>query len=387
MQLARYVVDAVVIEGRSMREVARTHGVSKSWVAVLVGRYRSGGYEALEAGSKRPRRSPHRTPEAVEDQIVALRKSLADDGLDAGADTIAWHLGRQGHPVPSRATIWRVLVRRGFVVPEPKKRPTSSYIRFEASLPNERWQADVTHWRLRTGREVEILNMIDDHSRLAVATRAFSTVKGHDVLATLAQACLTWGFPASVLTDNGAVFNAESRKGRTVFETELEDLGIVYKHSRPYHPQTCGKVERFHQTLKRYLGRQRPAGSLAALQRQIDAFVVTYNTERPHRARGRLTPRQAWEARDRAVPGTPSGATHFRVRTDKVDTHGGVTLRHDSKLLRIYLGWALAGTPVRLYVADLDVRVVTFEGELLRHLTLDPTKRYQGFGREVTAAE
>ena len=370
-----------------MREVARTHGVSKSWVAVLVARYRAGGYEALEPRSKRPLRSPRRTSEAIEDQIVLVRKQLVEDGLDAGAATIAWHLERRGQAVPSVSTIWRVLVRRGFVVPEPKKRPTSSYLRFEATLPNERWQADMTHWRLRGGREVEILNVIDDHSRLAVAARVFSTVKGADVLDTFRLGCATWGFPASVLTDNGAIFNAESRKGRTVFETELESLGIVYKHSRPYHPQTCGKVERFHQTMKRYLGRQRPAGSLVALQAQVDAFVTAYNTQRPHRAKGRHTPLEAWEARDRAIPGTPSATTHFRVRTDKVDTHGGVTLRYDSKLLRIHVGWAHKGTPVRLYVADLDVRVLTFEGEVLRHLTLDPAKRYQGYEQEVREAE
>lgn len=383
VQLARYVVDAVVLEGRSMREVARCHGVSKSWVSVLVGRFREGGYEALEPRSKRPRSIPRRTPDAVEDEIVQLRKWLAEEGLDAGAETIAWHLGRRGVAVPSVSTIWRILVRRGFVTPEPKKRPISSYVTFAATLPNECWQSDVTHWVLADGTEVEIINFEDDHSRLCIASRTVRTTTGHDVVDVFHNAASTWGYPASALTDNGAVYNARSRKGKTLFECELERLGIIYKHARPYHPQTCGKVERFHQTLKKYLARQKPATSLRVLQRQIDRFVELYNLDRPHRAIDRRTPFEAYCARDRARPGTPLGTTHFRVRTDKVDKTGKVTLRFDSKLLHIGIGRCYSGIPIRLYVADLDVRVVTFEGELLRHLELDPNRRYQGADREV----
>jgi transposase InsO family protein len=383
VQLARYVVDAVVLEGRSMREVARCHGVSKSWVSVLVGRFRAGGYEALEPRSTRPRSIPGRTPDAVEDEIIRLRKWLTEEGLDAGAETIAWHLGRRGVPVPSVSTIWRVLVRRGFVTPQPKKRPVSSYLAFAAALPNECWQSDITHWALADGTDVEIINFEDDHSRLCISSRAFFTTNGHDVVDVFHEAASTWGYPASVLTDNGAVYNAQSRKGKTLFECELERLGIVYKHSRPYHPQTCGKVERFHQTLKKYLARQKPATSLRVLQRQIDRFVELYNYSRPHRAIDRHTPFEAYGARDRARPGTPLGTTHFRVRTDKVDNAGKVTLRYDSKFLHIGIGRRYCGTPIRLYVADRDVRVVTFEGELLRHLEVDPTRRYQGRDRDV----
>jgi transposase InsO family protein len=357
--------------------------VSKSWVAVLVGRFREGGYEALEPRSKRPHHSPTRTPDALEDEIIRLRKWLSERGFDAGPETIAWHLERSGRPAPSISTIWRVLVRRGFVTFEPKKRPQSSFIRFEATLPNECWQSDVTHVVLATGQEVEILNFEDDHSRLCIASKAFFTVKGLDVVEVFRAAAVTWGYPASVLTDNGAIYNAVSRGGSTLFELDLERLGIHYKHSRPYHPQTCGKVERFHQTLKRYLEAQRPASSLRALQRQIDRFVEYYNFNRPHRAKGRCTPFEAYEARDKAHPGLPLGTTHFRVRTDKVDATGKVTLRYDSRFVHIGVGRAHRGTPIRLYVADLDVKVVTLEGELLRHLVIDPSRRYQGIDREV----
>jgi transposase InsO family protein len=383
VELARYVVDAVVVEGRSVRDVARCHGVSKSWVSVLVCRYREGGYEAIAPRSKRPQRLPRRTPDDVEDAIVRIRKELSGHGYDAGPETIAWHLRRQGRPVPSTSTIWRILVRRGLVVPEPKKRPKASFVRFEAALPNQCWQSDVTHWTLADGSHVEILNFEDDHSRVCLASRVFRTVGGHDVLTVFHDTASTWGFPASVLTDNGAIYNAQSRKGTTVFESELERRGIVYKHSRPYHPQTCGKVERFHQTLKQFLQRQRPARSLRVLQHHIDRFVEYYNHSRPHRAVGRRTPFEAYNTRDKAGPRTPLGTTHFRVRTDKVDNAGKVTLRHDSKLLHIGIGRRHHGTPIRLYVADLDVRVITLDGQLLRHLQLDSTHRYQGQDREV----
>lgn len=249
-------------------------------------------------------------------------------------------------------------------------------------LPNECWQADVTHWALAGGREVEILNIIDDHSRLLVASRAFDPTRATDVVQTLHQAAATWGFPASMLTDNGAIFTAEYRKGRCVMENELAALGIVFKHSRPYHPQTCGKVERFHQTLKKHLAKKRRARSLTQLQGQLDRFADYYNAKRPHRALDRRTPAEAFAARAKAVPtGSAELEGHHRVRRDRIDKTGKVTLRYRSKLLHIGVGRAHAGTRVRLLVDDLDVRVITEEGELLRHLTIDPSRSYQARGR------
>jgi transposase InsO family protein len=384
MDLARYVVDAVVVEGRGIREVARAHGVSKSWVSVLVARFRLGGYEALAPRSKAPHRSPQRTPVEVEDYIVELRKHLGELGVDNGPRTIAWHLERSGLAVPAESTISAILRRRGFVIAQPAKRPRNSFIRFEAALPNECWQADPTHWALAGGEEVEILDVLDDHSRLCVASVAVLVMTSPAVVEIFHGAAQRWGYPASVLTDNGAIFNAAVRHGSlTVFQTELESLGIVYKHSRPYHPQTCGKVERFHQTLKKYLAKQRRARTLAGLQAQLDRFVEYYNHSRPHRARDRATPYEAFMARDRAGPGTPVAPVHFRVRTDRVDDYGNVTLRHDGKLLHIGVGRPFKGARIHLYVADLDVRIVTFDGELLRHLTIDPARIYQGRDREA----
>ncbi len=267
MDLAGYVINAVLVEGQKVNDVCAAHGISRSWLYELIARYREHGEAGLEPCSKRPRSSPTRLPGVVEDEIVALRKSLAEEGFDAGPQTIQVHLlrrrrGRARAVVPSVATIWRVLARRGFIAPQPQKRPKSSWRRFQAELPNECWQADTTHWALADGTDVEILNILDDHSRLLVASRAFATTKAADVVETFHLAAVTWGYPASMLTDNGAIFTAESRNGSCAIELELIRLGIDYKHSRPYHPQTCGKVERFHQTLKRWLAKQPAAVTL-----------------------------------------------------------------------------------------------------------------------------
>jgi transposase InsO family protein len=382
MDLARYVVDAVVLEGRSCREVARAHGVSKSWVAKLVGRFRSGGYEAIEPRSRAPKRVPHRTAPELEEEVVALRKELSDLGVDAGAQTIHYHLARRHERVPSVSTIWRVLRRRGFVIPQPHKRPRSSWVRFQAQLPNECWQSDVTHWCLADGTQVDIVNVIDDHSRLAVGSRVLAQTTAPKALEVFQEAGERWGLPAALLTDNGCVYTTWHRGGPNVMQTELLALGIDYRHARPYHPQTCGKVERFHQTMKAFLDKQPTAGSVVELQRQVDRFVAYYNEVRPHRATGRRTPRAAFEARDKARPSGPKirvGAG-VRVRKDRIDKNGKVTLRHRTRLHHIGVGHAHKGKRVIMLIDGLDVRVLSEDGQLLRDLTLDPTRNYQPQG-------
>ena len=377
MGLARYVVDAVVLEGRSPTEIARLHRISRSWLYILLARYREGGHAALEPRSRRPRTSPGRTPARLEAAILALRAELTDAGLDAGPATIAHHLGRRVEQAPSVSTVWRILRRHGLITPQPHKRPRSSFIRFEAALPNELWQADTTHWHLVDGSDVEILDLIDDHSRLLLAADAFRSVKGGDVVHTFLTAVDTHGAPAGLLTDNGAVFTGGPRRGKIRLETELERLGIVAKHSTPNHPQTCGKVERFHQTLKRYLARQPPAESLAVLQLQLDAFRAYYNAERPHRALRRATPAMVFASRIKARPVVDRAPTWFRVRQDRVSKAGNVTVRYLSRLHHIGVGKAHVGEEVRLLIADDRVRVVGADGSLLRELVIDVERDYQ----------
>jgi transposase InsO family protein len=380
MSMARLVVAAIRMEGRSQSEVAAHYGLSRRWVHELLKRYDVHGEDGLEPRSRRPLHSPQRTSDEVEDRIVELRKALIDQGLDAGAHTIAFHLGQVVEAVPSVATIWRILSRRGFVTPQPQKRPKSSFVRFCAELPNQRWQADITHWELADGADVEICNWVDDHSRLLVGSAARWVYKAADVVATFHDAAGRHGYPASVLTDNGAVFTASPRGGgRCAIEVECDTLGIRLHHSRPYHPQTCGKVERFHQTLKRWLARQPRASTVGALQRQLDWFRGYYNTSRPHRALGRRTPQAAFEARPKDRPSLPGLVlpAHCRIRRDRVDANGKLTLRYNSRLHHIGLGRRHAGLRVLLLVADSDVRVITEEGELLRAFRLDPTRDYQ----------
>jgi len=381
MGKARYVVDAVLLEGRSARDVARAHGISKTWIYELIARFKAGGYEALEPRSRRPRSCRHETPREVVEAIAALRRELSAQGHDAGAETIAYHLSQDIRDIPSLSTIWRVLRREGLVVRQRQKRPRSSLIRFEAEFPNECWQADVTAWQLASGEAVEILDLIDDHSRLHLGCDAYVRVKAADVVRSFHKAAQLHGLPESFLSDNGAVFVGGYRKGKVLLEYELERLGIAFKNSRPYHPQTLGKVERLHQTLKRYLAKQSPAHTLSELQEQLDAFRHYYNHIRPHRALHRHTPLQAYSERSKARPaGTPAG-TYFRVREDRVDKAGKVSVRYCSRLYKIGLGRAHKGRMIKLLIADQNIRVIDANGELIRELTLDPSRVYQPLGR------
>ena len=380
MGLGRYVVEAVVVEGRSVGEVARQHGLSRSWLYKLIARYRQGGLTALEPRSRRPRSCSRAYGPELQAAIISLRHDLAAAGHDCGPHTIAHHLTLAFGSAPSVATIWRILRRAGLISPQPHKRPRSSWVRFTAELPNELWQADSTHWRLADGSDVEILNLLDDHSRLLLAADACTVVTAGDVLQTFCAATHIHGYPASLLTDNGAVFTGRSRRFKVMLEAELERLGITSKHSRPYHPQTCGKVERFHQTLKKYLAKQAPAPSLAVLQLQLDTFRLYYNQQRPHHALHGQTPLTAFHARLKARPSPALPATEYRVRRDRVDACGRVTLRYFSRLYHVALGRAHKGERVTLFVADRTVRVVGPDGDLIRELTLDPSRNYQPLG-------
>lgn len=381
--LARYIVTAVVTEGRSYRQTAHELGVSKSLVAKIISRYREGGIEATAPRSRAPRSIPARCPPELEQRIVELRGELISAGFDAGATTIHTYLERENPSTPSITTIHRVLVRRGLVTRQPHKRPKSSWIRFEAHLPNECWQADVTHWKLADGSDVEILDILDDHSRLMITSKAMRVATSVGVVTAFRSAFDSWGKPASILTDNGCVFTAWHRGGMAALEIECLEEGIELKHSRPNHPTTCGKVEHVHQTVKRFLRSQPPAQTIEELQAQLDFFTDHYNHIRPHRAKNRTTPRSAYDARAKAYPigvKIPRGAG-VRVRQDRVDKAGKITLRRKGTLHHIGIGRDHARKRVVVLVNGLEIRVITRHGELLRELTLDPTKVYQPTGR------
>ena len=235
----------------------------------------------------------------------------------------------------------------------------------------------MTHWTLANDVHVEIVNFIDDHSRYCIASVAVPVTRATDVAEIFTAAIERYGTPASVLTDNGCIYTAKHRGGKVVMETLTEALGVTYKHSSPYHPQTCGKIERFHQTLKKFLTKQPAADSLAELQAQLDRFVDYYNQQRPHRALGRRTPTEAFNARlkahppRRSPPRTSGSATTKSTSTDRSPSATKAKLHH------IGMGARHRGQQVVMLIADRDIRIVTPDGELLRHLTLDPTHDYQ----------
>ena len=389
MSKARLVITAIETEGITQAEAARRYGVSEGWVSKLMARRRAEGDTAYEPKSRRPVTSPNATPDAVVDLVLVLRKQLVESGLDAGADTIGWHLQHHHAVTLSRATINRILSRAGAVSPEPAKRPKSSYIRFQAEQPNETWQSDFTHYRLTNpdrspGADVEIITWLDDHSRYAVHVSAHRRITAKIVLDTFTKAADQHGYPASTLTDNGMVYTvrfAGGRGGRSMLEHELRRLGIVQKNSRPNHPTTCGKVERFQQTMKNWL-RAKPEQptNLEHLQTLLEEFATTYNRHRPHRSLPhRATPAIAYTTRPKATPGADrDGDTHDRVRFDRIDSVGTVTLRVNGRLHHIGIGRTHARTHVILLVHDLDVRIINAAtGELLRELTIDPDHDYQ----------
>jgi transposase InsO family protein len=387
MSKARLVVTAVTVEKRPVSEVARSYGVARSWVYTLLDRYRDEGEAAFEPRSRRPKTSPSAiSPDTVE-LITRIRKELAGQGLDAGPQTITWHLEQHHQLRVSPATVSRYLARQGLVTPDPSKRPKSSYIRFAAEMPNECWQSDFTHYPLAGGTDTEVLTWLDDHSRYALSVTAYRRVTGADVLNTFRAACGRCGIPASTLTDNGMVFTTRlsgGRGGRNGLEHELRRLGVRQKNGKPNHPQTQGKVERFQQTMKNWL-RAQPAQplTLAELQSLLDAFATIYNEHRPHRSLpGRATPAATYAARPKASPGDRTADTHDRVRTDRIDRTGLVSLRHSGRLHHIGIGRPHAGTRVLLLVQDLNIRVINAgTGELLRELVLNPDRDYQPTGR------
>jgi transposase InsO family protein len=391
---ARLVITAVVVQGRGIRETARRYKVSPGWVSRLVARYRAEGEAAFEPRSRRPQTSPTAIPRSTAELIIGLRRDLSGQGLDAGAHTIAWHLSEQHQLMVSPATIWRTLKQAGLITPEPGKKPKAAFVCFAAEQPNEMWQTDFTHYRLicpdgRPGADVEILTFLDDHSRYALSITCHQPVTGPAVVAGFRQTVADHGIPASVLSDNGMVFTtrfAGGPAGRNTingFSAELRAIKVIQKHSRPNHPTTCGKVERFQQTLKKWLKAQpRQPTTIAELQALCDTFRGYYNNSRPHRSLNRRTPLAAYQARPKATPAVSTQAEpHARVRHDVIDSNGKLTLRHKGRLHHIGIGRTHARTPILMLINDLDIRIIhATTGEIIRELILNPDIDYQPRG-------
>ena len=348
----------------NVTQFCRDHGVSTWFFWDLRRRHEREGDVVLEPKSRAARTVANRTSSSIEEAIVAERKRLSDLGLDAGPATIAFHLADVAG-VPSEATIWRILKARGFIDADPSKRPKRAHRSFTAERANECWQLDDTPWQLADGSEVKILNVIDDHSRLLVASTAMATCTGAATLAVVAAAAAVLGWPARFLSDNARAF-------RNVLADALAKLGVRAGHSRPYHPQTCGKVERVHQTLKKWLTKQPAAATIEDLQAQLDLFRLIYNHHRPHRSIGRRFPADVWTTAPKSGPaGQPIGTP---TQTSTTTVHGGRV--RPTRKLRISVGAAYNGLPATV-VITADTAHVFIAGRHIRRLTIDPTKRNQ----------
>src|SRR5881275_2846181 len=195
MSRARVAVLKAVSGQLSVTAAAADYGYSRRHLHRLLARYREGGLVALEPRSRRPRSSPHATSPDVRERVIELRSQLIADGLDAGPHTIGWHLEQEGHKPPAPATISRIVHQAGLITPQPRKRPRSSYARFEMAQPNEMWQSDFIHWRLADGTDVEVLDWLDDHSRYLLSCTAHQPVSGDDVVCTFLAAVDDHGAP------------------------------------------------------------------------------------------------------------------------------------------------------------------------------------------------
>jgi transposase InsO family protein len=358
--------------------VCRDLGISRKHYYALRRRFREGGVEAVIAGeSRRPRRSPRQLSAEIEDEIVRLRKSLNDEGFEAGARSIYYELRELGvTPLPAVSTIHRALRRRGLVVDEPKKRPKAANRRFVYPDPNACWQIDGTEWRLAGGSKVCIIKVIDDHSRVVLAMRASLDAENlDDAWAAIQTAIDRHGRPVRVLSDRGSALNGDPKR-QSEFRRRLRRLGILPISSRGYHPQTCGKTERSHRSMQGWLRARPAATTVEELQALLDVFIDRFNTRRPHHSHDGRTPMSVYTAKAKAAPSGIVIDTNPVVTTLTVTGRGEV--RTGRYVIQVGRGWT--GAQVTLIREDLNVTVMT-ETEVIRKLIINPDITYQGNGR------
>ncbi|MBC3191122.1 transposase family protein [Pseudonocardia sp. C8] len=284
------------------------HNISRKSFYELRKRARVDGPAAvLVPRSRRPGSSPSKLTEQVKAHAVAVRAALEASGLDHGPISVHEKMCAMGlGSVPSTASLARIFREAGVARREPRKKPRSAWRRFVYPAPNACWQLDATEYVLTGGRKCVIFQLIDDHSRYALASHAAAGETAKDAIAVFDKAVAAHGVPQRLLSDNGLALNPSRRGmvGRLV--AHVAALGTEAITGKPHKPTTQGKNERFHQTLFRYLDKQPLAATLAELQAQIDAFDHLYNSERPHQGLpGRITPLAAWEATATADPPRP----------------------------------------------------------------------------------
>jgi transposase InsO family protein len=354
-------------------------GIKRERFYVYERRYREEGLTGLLPRSRAPHHHPNQTPEEVADRVVAWRAKLAEEGLDNGARSIWAWMSRAGERPPHPRTVHRLLVRRGQVTPQPKKRPRSSYRRFAAAQPNGIWQLDGMEWPLADGTPRVIMQVIDDHSRKVLASLVADAETGAAAWAVLERAIASHGVPAMFLSDNSLAFNGSRRQVLVAVERRLRDLGVAVVAASEHHPQTCGKAEREHQTLTRWLKAHPTAESTAELMQLVDIYDTIYNQQRPHQASpdGRATPGEMYDATAKAVPATGPRPTRPRISQVRVSARGEVPVGP----IRVQVGRGWEGARVTV-IRDGNSVAIFHRRQLVDQRIIDPTRRYQPNGKK-----
>lgn len=370
----------------SVTTFCREHGISReTFYAIRKRAAVDGPAAALEPRSRRPKQSPMRLAEDVAQQAVAVRAALERSGLDHGPISVHEKMRSLGMaPMPSTASLARIFRDAGVAKIEPRKKPRASFRRFVYPAPNACWQLDATEYVLSGGRKCVIFQLIDDHSRFAVASHVAWGETSEAAIAVVRKGIEAHGVPQRLLSDNGAALNPSRRGVLGQLVSYVTSLGVEPITGKPYKPTTQGKNERFHQTLFRFLDKQPLADTLEQLQAQVDVFDLVYNTERPHQALpGRITPQQAWIATAKVEPPRPAPRpatlpADDGIRMTRVRDNGTVFVRG----IRFHISRALVGAIAYVVEEDTELLVFDYQGTLLIQQPWPaPGTKYVGSGR------
>jgi transposase InsO family protein len=377
-ELKLQVLDEPARTGESVAEVCRRHGISRETYYLYRRRFAEEGIGGLEPRSRRPRVSPARIDPLLEAEICELRRRHPR----FGARRIRAELARAGIEPPAISTVHQALRRNHLVASQPPRRHKASK-RFERECPNDLWQIDATQVSLASGREAWVVDCLDDHARFCLAALACERPSGEAAWACFTCAAAAYGLPRQLLSDNGSIFTGRFLGVEVAFERRLAEAGVELITSAPYHPQTLGKLERFHRTLKEWLADERPARDLAGLQALLDRFLTYYNEARPHQGISDLTPAERYRGEARtgrleapALAPYAEPAYPPRAIVRKVASNGVFCYRK----AYINIGMRYAGARVAI-VEEGELVHVYYGDELVRSLAPDPARRYQRLGR------
>lgn len=359
--------------GETVADVCRRYGISRDTYYRYRRRYLAEGIEGLEDRPRKPKTSPAQIPTEVELRIVEMRTAHPR----WGARRIRAELAREGIDAPAVSTVHQALRRNGLVAARPRHKVKADK-RFEREISNDLWQIDATRILLGDDTPAWVINLLDDHSRYLLATMAGPAATTDIAWDTFEVAASRYGLPRQVLSDNGLAFTGRLRSFEVIFETNLRDLGVELINAAPYHPQTLGKLERFHRTLKEWLSDEGPAWDLEHLQELLDGFRFHYNRHRPHQGIDDATPAERYD------PGGPTENLPEppTIRTPEYPPHSILrrvtatgNVGYQKKLIQVGYRWA--GATVRVITVG-DLTHIYYGETLIRALAIDPHRYYQG---------